>query len=193
MNQNLQRNYFVRGTWIFSVLLAGIFLVPSARAQPQEKAVSGRFLFVFDTSWAMRNRVDAVQKALKAMFATSFSGQMHSGDSIGVWTFDQELQTRVYPLETWEPDSAVMIATNLVNFVGTRHYSGTARFESLQPWLNLVVTNSERLTVLIFCDGSVKAAGTTFDAGINEVFQEKQNEQYKAHQPFIIVLRSQLG
>jgi hypothetical protein len=187
-----QRNFFQRA-WVVAVLLAGIFLVPPLRAQPAEPAGPGRFLFIFDTSWAMRNRVEAVQKAVNAMLSSSLNGQLHSGDSLGVWTFSQDLQMGNFPTQTWNADNAVMIASNLVKFIGGQHYAKTSRFEALQPLLNQVVQGSERLTVLIFCDGTVPATGTPFDAGINQAFQDKQDEQSKAHQPFIILLRSQLG
>jgi hypothetical protein len=186
------KNFFCRAR-IIAVLLAGIFLIPMLRAQPAEPTAPGRFLFIFDTSWTMRNRVEAVQKALDVMLATSLSGHLHTGDSIGVWTFSQDLAAGNYPLQTWDADKAVMIASNLVKFVGDQHYAKTARFEALQPLLNQVVQGSERLTVLIFCDGSEKVTGTPFDAGINQAIQEKLADQNKAHAPFIILLRSQLG
>ena len=80
-----------------------------------------------------------------------------------------------------------------MKFVGKQHYAKSTHFEVLQPLLNQVVQDSERLTVLIFCDGEGKISGTPYDAGINQFFQEKLAEQKKARQPFVIVLRSQLG
>ncbi len=141
----------------------------------------------------MKSRVEGVQKALNSMLATSLHGQLHTGDSIGVWTFSQDLQTGNFPLQNWNADNAVKIAASLTKFVDGQRYAKTARFEALQPLLNQVVQGSERLTVLIFCDGTVKAAGTPFDAGINQMFQQKLDEQSKAHEPFIILLRSQQG
>jgi len=123
----------------------------------------------------------------------SLNGQMHAGDSMAVWTFGQQLRPGDYPLQTWNPDNAVMIASNLVKFLGKQSYGKTTRFEALQPLLNKVVQNSERLTVLIFCDGEAKFSGTPFDDGINQIFDQKGSDQKKAGQPFIIVLRSQLG
>jgi hypothetical protein len=183
----------LRRVWIMVVLLTGIFLVPALHAQPSEPAGQGRILFIFDTSLAMKSRVEAVQKALNAMLATSLHGQLHTGDSIGVWTFNQDLQTASFPLQSWSADDAVKIAASLTKFVGGQRYAKTARFEALQPLLNQVVQGSGRLTVLIFCDGTVKAAGTPFDAGINQAFQQKLADQSKAHEPFIILLRSQRG
>jgi hypothetical protein len=184
---------FFRRARIVTTLLAGFFLIPGLRAQPTEQTVQGRFLFIFDTSHDMKYRVGAVQKALNTMLATSLSGQLHAGDSMGVWTFGQNLRPEDYPLQNWDPDKAVMIASNLVKFVGKQHYAKSTRFAALHPLLNEVVQSSERLTVLIFCDGGTKISGTPFDSGINQIFGQKLGEQKETHQPFVVVLRSQLG
>jgi hypothetical protein len=193
MNIKMLRNNFFRRARFIAVLLAGIFLIPALRAQPTEQTVQNRFLFIFDTSWDMKYRVEAVQKTLETMLATSLNGQLHAGDSIGVWTFGQDLRPGDFPLQSWDPGDAVKIAANITKFVGAQHYAKDARFAALQPLLNQVIQNSERLTVVIFCSGASKVSGTPFDAGINQVFQEKLDKQKSAHQPFVIVLRSQLG
>jgi hypothetical protein len=193
MNIKMHRNNFFRRARFIAVLLAGIFLIPALRAQPTEQTVQNRFLFIFDTSWDMKYRVEAVQKTLETMLATSLNGQLHAGDSIGVWTFNQDLRPGDFPLQSWDPNDAVMIASNITKFIGGRDYAKSARFAALQPLLNRVVQDSERLTVVIFCSGGSKVSGTPFDAGINQVFQEKLAKQKSAHQPFVIVWRSQLG
>jgi hypothetical protein len=193
MNIKMHKNNFICCARIFAVLLAGIFLIQTLRAQPTEQMVQGRVLLIFATSSAMKNRVEAVQKALDTMLATSLNGQLHAGDSMGVWTFNQDLRPGDFPLQSWDPDDAVKIAANIKKFIGEQHYVKSGRFEALQPLLNRVIVNSERLTVLIFCDGETKISGTPFDAGINQAFQDKLNNQKSAHQPFVIVLRSQLG
>ena len=188
-----QADFLRRARIIAAVLFAGIFLVPGLRAQPTEQTVQNRFLFIFDTSWDMKYRVETVQKALDTMLATSLNGQLHAGDSMGVWTFNQDLRPGDFPLQSWDPNDAVMIASNITKFIGGQHYAKSARFAALQPLLNRVVQDSERLTVVIFCSGGSKVTGTPFDAGINQVFQEKLAKQKSAHQPFVIVWRSQLG
>jgi hypothetical protein len=193
MNTKMHRNIFLRGAQIFAVLLAGFFLLPALRAQPTEETVQSRFLFIFDTSKEMKPRLDYTERALNTLLATSGGGQLHTGDSMGVWTFNQSLQTKGYPLQSWNPEAAVTIASNLVKFVGNQSYAKNTHFEALQPALNRVVQNSERLTVLIFCDGEGKIGGTPYDAAINQVFKEKLGDQKSAQEPFIVVLRSQLG
>ncbi len=168
-------------------------MIAAVRAQPTEQTVQSRFLFVFDTSKDMKPRFEALQKCLNVLLATSLGGQLHSGDSMGVWTFNQTLQTKGFPLQNWNPENAVGIASNMVKFVGAQHYGKNTHFEVLQPSLNRVVQNSERLTVLIFCDGEGKISGTPYDDAINQILHEKLAEQKNARQPLVIVLRSQLG
>jgi hypothetical protein len=193
MNIKTHRNNFLRRARMTTVLIAGIFLALMLHAHPTEQTVQSRFLFIFDTSSAMKSRVDAVQKALDTMLATSLSGQLHAGDSMGVWTFNQDLRPGDFPLQNWDPSDAVMIASNLTKFIGEQHYAKSGSFAALQSLLNRIVLGSERLTVVVFCDGETPISGTPFDAGINQAFQEKLAKQKSAHQPFVIVLRSQLG
>jgi hypothetical protein len=192
MNKTLQPKIFFRSAQIFFALLAVIFLTPPAVAQPQRQ-VQSRWLFVFDTAKNMKPRIAAVQKSLNLMLATSCNGQLHAGDSIGVWTFGQKLQTGKYPLLEWNPDQAVVIASNLVKFVGGQSYAKSTHLETLEPLLDKVVQRSERLTVLIFCDGDGKMAGTPYAAAVNQALREKSAAQKKAGEPLVIVLRSQRG
>lgn len=186
----MNKNKFSRRLAIIAALLAGMILIPELRAQ---QTVQNRFLFVFDTSHDMKSRGAGLEKTLNTLLALSLNGQMHAGDSMAVWTFGQDLRPGDYPLQTWNPDNAVMIASNLVKFMGNQHYAKSTRFEALQPLLNRVMQNSERLTVLIFCDGEGKFSGTPFDDGVNQIFDQKRSDQKKAGQPFVIVLRSQFG
>jgi hypothetical protein len=193
MKTQTHQNQIVHRPFIFAVLLAGIFWVPAVRAQPAVRNVDNRFLLIFDTSSDMKRRLPAVQKALNDMLATNLSGQLHPGDTIGVWTFDQDLHAGQFPLQHWEPDNAVMITSNLTAFVGKQRYTKTTRFDALLPLLNQVVGGSERLTVLIFCDGKGEIHGTPYDVGINQIFQQRQSERQEARLPIVIGLRSQRG
>jgi len=187
------QNRIVHRPFIFAVLLAGIFLVPTARAQPPAPNVNSRFLLIFDTSSDMKRRLPAVQKALNDILAASTNGQLHPGDSIGVWTFDQDLHAGQFPLQHWNPDTGAGIALDINVFVGKQRYTKTTRFDAFLPLLNQVVRGSERLTVLVFCDGKGEIHGTPYDVGINQIFQQRQSERQEARLPIVIGLRSQRG
>ena len=189
----MSRNFFIRSVWLATLLFVACSLRPALHAQTGERKVPGRYLFIFDTSANMKKRLPAVQKALTSMLATSLGGQLHTGDTIGVWTFNQDLHPGDFPLQVWDSNDAAGIAAHITQFIGGQKYANKTRFEALQPLLNRVVQSSERLTVVIFSDGLTPITGTTFDTGINQLFDQNAAAQKKAREPFVVVLRSQLG
>ncbi|MFZ0826983.1 MAG: hypothetical protein WAO02_06140 [Verrucomicrobiia bacterium] len=189
----MQKDRMVHGALLLAALLGGMATVPGLRAQPVARKVDNRFLFVFDTSADMKRRVPAVQNTISNILAARAGGQLNLNDTLGVWTFGPELQTGQFPLQRWKPDEAVKITQTITAFVGSQRYAKKTSFEVLLPTLNQLVKNSERLTMVIFCDGYGGIHGTPYDDGINQVFQHRQGERQKARLPIIIVLHSQLG
>jgi hypothetical protein len=189
---NLPRLLLRRAPAAFA-LFAVLFPIPAGRAQPSSQIADSRFLFIFDTSADMKRRLPAVAAEVNDLMSTSLGGQLHAGDSLGVWAFDQDLRTGQFPLQHWRPEDAVTIASNINKFVSRQRYANGTRFNALQPQLNQVIQNSGRLTVLIFCDGEDEIKWTPFDDGINRVFQQRLAEQKRARRPFVLVLRTQLG
>src|SRR5579862_2324000 len=161
---------------------AGILLTPALQAQPAASRVDSRFLLVFDTSSAMKARVPATQYAVERLFFSMMNGQLQPGDTLGVWAFDRALRKGDFPLQGWLPQNAAPIASNITNFVKIQHYAKSTRFDAVMPALNEVVQNSERLTALIFCDGSGTIKGTPYDNAINALFKQHESEFKKTDQ-----------
>ncbi|MGB7767451.1 MAG: hypothetical protein WBN22_01165 [Verrucomicrobiia bacterium] len=193
MNGPIPSNPFVWYARVAATLCAGIFLVSAAPAQPAAGATGSRYLLIFDTSSAMKDCVPATQSAVERLFFSMMNGQLQPGDTIGVWAFDRKLRAGDFPLQHWLPQSAAMIASAITNFVGRQHYSRSTRFDAVMPDVNHLARSSERLTVLIFCDGEDEIKGTPFDKAINSVFKQNERALEKADQSFIVVLRSQFG
>ncbi len=179
-----------------SLLLLACFSVTSlSRAEtnaPPNR--SSRYLFLVDTSTPMKRRATAVQTAVDNLLRSSMAAQLDGGDTIAVWTFDEQLHTGQFPLQVWSPESSDFVASNVVAFLKNQKYqSKTSNFEAVVPALNRVVQGSYRLTVLLVSDGNERIAGTPFDRQIEGVFAQKGKEQEKARMPFITVLRSMRG
>lgn len=175
------------------VLLAASLLISGIRAQQAGPPEGNRWLLIFDTSSGMKQRLPETQAEINNLLAQGMGGRLHPGDSIGVWTFDKTPHVGQFPLQFWAPEHAASIATAINKFIGGQRYASAARFDALMPVLNQVVRDSGRLTVLIFCDGTGAITNTPYDGGINLLFQQRQAQQKKARQPFVLVLRSQLG
>jgi hypothetical protein len=189
MNLNCQKNSPFASSWLGWLGVAVYLLLCSpARAQIEE-----RWLLVFDTSAAMKKRLPNVEAALKKFLETSGGGQIHADDSVGVWTFCQQLHTGEFPLTTWLPEQSALTATNLIKFVHRQWFAGNTSLDALQPLLGRVIADSDRLTVLIFCDGSGQMDWTPYDSGINQTFRQNFAERQKLRQPFVVLLRTQQG
>jgi len=192
MNSKARKNKSCEGARIVAALFAVVFLIAKAPAQPAAQPVENRFLFVFDTSSDMKSRLPAVQRTLDTLLASSIRGQIRAGNSVAAWTFGRELGAG-HLVQPWVPEHAAKISANIFGFVSNQRYSKKTSFDALMRSLNRVVQNSDRLTVLIFCDGYGQMTGTPYDSDINRVFEQQRAERKKQKQPFILVLRSQLG
>jgi len=191
-----RQNHSNRLAWriqIMVVLLTGMVWIPAAQAQTPAHTVENRYLLVFDTSSAMKKCLPATQKAVNQLFLSMMNGQLQPDDSIGVWMFDSKLRTGQFPLQRWLPENAATIASNITTLIRLEHYSQSTHFDAIMPSLNGIVQDSDRLTVLIFCDGNEKIQGTPFDNAINSIFKENQRAFEKANHVFIVVLRTQFG
>jgi hypothetical protein len=188
LNRSL-KNSVMRWLWALATLL---FLFSRASAQTTGLPPQ-RWLFIFDTSAAMKKRLPGTETELKNLFFNSISGQLNGGDTIGVWTFDEKLHAGEFPLVRWNPSSAAEVSSNIVAFVHQQHYAGDTKFASIEPVVGRIIDNSERLTVIVFCDGDDTLKLTPDDAGINQSFQQMRTAQKNLHQPFILVVRTQGG
>jgi len=176
-----------KGLFVLLALLALPFNAPAQPNSPQ------RWLFVFDLSSTMKKRLPATEAVLKNFFASAAEGRLQDGDNIGVWTYDQKTHGGQFPLAVWNQATATTLPTNLIAFLQSRTYPASSQLSALQPALNGVITNSERLTIVIFCDGESDITATPYDAGINQSFLDGQAERKKNSQPFVVLIRTLSG
>src|SRR5580658_9096591 len=105
--------------------LAAIFYFLPAVAQQQ---FSSRYLFIFDTSSAMKKRLPATTNQVDNLLESSMRGQLQEGDSIGVWIFNNELRTGELPLQRWSSGMASDIANSIKGVLMKQSFSKTTRF-----------------------------------------------------------------
>jgi hypothetical protein len=154
---------------------------------------SNRFLLIVDFSHGMAKRAEATLRTVHALLGTNMRGQMHSGDSLGVWTFNNELYAGNFPLQKWSVDGRERIAEVVLKFLNDQRYEKSSELEKVSPGLNRVIKSSEFVTVIIISDGVSKMTGTIMDDKINEAYKSWRDAQQKAHQPIVTVLRAKRG
>jgi len=187
----LKAQFFLRKAWRWGALLALLWVVGGGRAA--ETPEPNRFLLVFETSPAVKKNLPAVRQLLDGLFASNLQGEMQENDDLAVWTVDQDLHTGTFPLASWSPADAVMYSARLKDFLGRQTFSRRASLAAVQPLLNRVVKNSERLTVVIFCDGQSRLLGTPYDDGVNEIITNATVKTKTTAPLIVLVLRSYHG
>jgi hypothetical protein len=187
---NFHRLHFFAGA--ARRLCAGLALLGFLAAGHAEPVDGGRWLFIFDTSSAMKKMLPATEVALKQFLIISAGGELAGGDSVAVWTVGHEVSGK-FPTFTWLPEQAVTSTSNLLTFLDEQRYWGNPKLSLLQAPISRVVANSQRLTIILFCDGQSDITGTPYDETINQVFRASKAERKKSRQPFIVILRSQFG
>jgi hypothetical protein len=193
VNNQKRLKITVQSARIIFELFTTILLIPALHAQLEPQKIQNRVLLIFDTSSAMKKCLPTTQVAVKKLFFSMMNGQLQPGDTIGVWTFAKEVGPGRFPLQQWQPENAATIASNITAFVERQRYRKSTDFEATMLLLSAVVQDSDRLTVLIFCDGDGQMNHTPFDDAINKIFKENRRPLQKALQPFVVVLRSQNG
>jgi hypothetical protein len=171
-------------------LLALLALPLNTPAQPVGPE---RWLLVFDLSPAMKKRLPATEEVLKSFFASGAEGRLQAGDNIGVWTYDRRIRSGQFPIAVWNPQEATTLTTNLIAFLRSQPFSADSQMAALQLGLGSVIASSERLTIVIFCDGSSDITGTPYDSGINQSFADAFAERKKSRQPFVVLVRTLSG
>ena len=189
MNLNCQKKIRLASLWPGWLFLAVYLLA----CTPVRAEIEERWLLVFDTSAPMKKRLPGVEAALKTFLGTSGGGHIRADDTIGVWTFCRQLRTGEFPLTTWTPERSAGTISNVVNFVRRQWFAGDTSLEALQPSLGRIIAGSDRLTVLIFCDGNSQMDWTPYDNGINQTFRQNFAGREKSRQPFVLLLRTQQG
>jgi len=165
-----------------------------AGAAPGASAPQGnRYLLVVETSKAMKPLLPAVLQCVQTLLTEKMSGQLQRGDTLGLWTYNDTLHAGDFPMQVWSAETATALAQRVDVFLGKQKTAGGARLQTVVSNLAPVIADSERLTILIFSDGSELIAGTPFDAVINRVFTRHREELRRAQVPFLTVLQAAGG
>ena len=193
---HLTAQHFFRIARRWGALLAVLLAASGGKAADAPEP--GRFLLLFETSPGLKKNLPALKQTLDALFASNLQHEMQENDDLAVWTVDQELHTGTFPLASWAPAEAETYSARLKDFLGRQKFSPRASLGAVQPLLNRVIKNSERLTVLIFCDEQSRLLGTPYDSGVNEIITNALTRttvtRTKAEpQMFVLVLRSYQG
>jgi len=184
----------------FPALLILLFLsftpLPVSRAQtnaPARSVHSHRYLLIIETSHPMQRRSDGVLQSAQDLLASKMGGQLRDGDTIGVWTYNEELTAGKLPVQQWSEDTQRAVDSRILNFIKEQKYQKQGKLEKVLPPLGHLIRNSGLITVFIISSGNEELHGTDFDDKINGVFKLWRKQQQEVRMPFVIALRGVKG
>lgn len=189
MNPTLLNKILLRLT----ALVLAFTALPLVAQTNVVRRVPDRYLFILDTSSAMKRRTEGLVQAVESLMRSNIGEQLNAGDTIGIWTFDEQLATGKFPLLVWDNDHIAENVSKVATFVKDLKYQKKSNFEAVMPALKRIIENSPRLTVFVISDGNEKIAGTPYDQKIATAFSQNYKQQDKARMPFITVFRTMRG
>ena len=172
--------------WLSLALLA-----QADSAEPAQAA--NRYLLIFDTSRGMKSREPATIEAVHNLLISGFQGQLQPGDTLGIWTFNEEVSTGQMPLQRWSTDAEPGITSSVLSFLRRQTYDKQAAFDKLSPLLDRLIKDSPALTILLISDGSSPLHGIPFEDRVNRLYEMWRKQQQRTRQPFVTVWRAEGG
>ena len=127
----------------------------------------------------------------QAVFDLVFSGigdQIRTGDTIGVWTFGEELRSGIFPMQVWAPDQNLQLASSIGLFLKNQRYDSQGRLDHVTPKLGSLMKAVKDVNILMISGDEHTWKGTGFDGEINLAFQKKVLESRNSKRPLITSL-----
>ncbi|PWU14438.1 MAG: hypothetical protein C5B50_17205 [Verrucomicrobia bacterium] len=169
-------------------------MAQASDTRPSSAAGQGhRWLLIVETSQAMQRRAAGTLDAVNTLLRSGMKGQLRAGDSLGIWTFNDELHAGKFPLQTWAPDQQNSITSLALDFLKSQKCEKTSTLSSVVPGLKRLIQKSDLLTIVLVSTGSEKFEGTPFDKEIAEAYSKWMAAEQKKKMPFVTVLRARQG
>jgi len=161
----------------------------SAQSPPQKE---NRFLFIINTSSAMRRMTNGIQQAVLGLLKSDMQGQMRDGDTFGLWSYDAQLRTG-FPMQVWSKQNQDAILQTVSAWLAQLRYQSRPRLDKVLPAARQIIAQSRAVTLIFIFDGSETMQGTGFDKDINDLHNEFGREVRAEDIPFVTVLAARDG
>jgi hypothetical protein len=181
----------------FLALLPALFAIliptPSQAQTPNARPPGNRFLFIFDTSAPIHHQMQAIEKTAHDILDARADGQLHYGDTLGVWTFDSELHDGKFPLEVWLRGHEDEIFSHVTEFLKRQPAGKKSRLDQAMAGVAEVIKSPDTITIVVFSTGESPMQGTPFDQDINEAYQRTLRDMKGDRKPIVTVLQAKAG
>jgi hypothetical protein len=167
---------------------------PAAEAVvTQPTAQSHHVIFIVETSRAMQRRAPGVMDAVQGLLDSGLNGQLRSGDTVALWTFNETLNTNAAPPQEWSAATQSAVSARLLDSLKLQPFEKKADLSEVLPPLAHLFHDAPVVTVLFVSSGDGEMQGTPFDDRVNAACKQWRDPQQKARMPLVILLRARHG
>jgi hypothetical protein len=165
-----------------------ICLAPRGDSAETPPRAQHNFLFVVDSSISMESRKATAIKWVREAIASRFDGQIETGDSIDIWTYDTENNLTGFPPQIWTPSSAKQIADAAAAYLEKYKFKGRSEFANVVTDLDTLIPHTKSLLVVIITDGEQPFSGFPLDLEINGYLSKKGKLGAHTPDPILVSL-----
>lgn len=164
-----------------------------AYVYPEADPNGERFLFIVDMSSDMEDLQPAVENAIYELIGGGIFGQMRTGDTFGIWTFNDEPYTGRFTMKVWDQKRAIQQGTVAAAFLSGQNYEKSSDLKEVIKQVKSVVHSVSNVNVLIISDGRSSLSGTPLDKVVNADYKARKSDRRRAKKPFITSLVAREG
>lgn len=180
-------------TILFAAVWLAVAVLPCAAqnpafAYPEADPNGERFLFIVDLSEDMEDLQAANESALYELIGGGIFGQMRTGDTFGVWTFNSEAYPGRFSMKVWDQKRAIQQGTVAAAFISSQNYEKSSNIKEVMKQLKPVIHSVSNVNILLVSDGSSGMSGTPLDKAINADYKSRKSDRRRAKKPFITSL-----
>lgn len=173
------------------VLATAVAAAPQSSKPP--KPEGNRFLFILETSSGMTSLEHGGRQAIFDLIYSGVDGRMRSGDTYGIWPFNEQVYSGLVPMQTWEPQKRLDHASAIGRYLRTAKYEKDGNFEVLVKEIQAVVRGAKDVNIFVVTDGNTRFAGTPFDRVINAGFEANRALVHVTKKPLVVTFVAREG
>src|ERR1051325_8721493 len=124
-------------------LLLAIGLSVGHSATPTNSpGLANRYLLIVETSKSMQKRGQGILNSVQQLLLGGMGGQVRSGDSLGIWTYNENLYTGQFRLQYWSPETHRATVTRSLSFLRDQKFEKQGHLAQVFPALEQVIKDS---------------------------------------------------